>query len=239
MMNLKQTPRTSRTRRLVQFSLRGLLVLVAICSVWLGIAFHRAREQARAVAAIKSSGGYVFYDFQGIEADSFDQWGTSDVPAWLVNSLGVDFFHAVTLVVFDVTPITDDLLSTVSELPEVRYLAFLSAGLSDNSLVHLKRLKKLQMLQILSLDHEPPDFDDAALVVIADLSELRELEIYRESLTDSGLQQFNRLTKLQRLMLGDVQVSHAGAAELNKSLPECAIFVRHGDSVVYESVRQE
>jgi hypothetical protein len=44
-------------RRLVQFSLRGLLVLVAICSVWLGIAFHPARQQARAVAAIKS-GGY-------------------------------------------------------------------------------------------------------------------------------------------------------------------------------------
>jgi hypothetical protein len=35
----------------LRFSLRGLLVLVAICSVWLGMAFQRAREQVRAVAA--------------------------------------------------------------------------------------------------------------------------------------------------------------------------------------------
>jgi len=34
-------------RRFLRFSVRGLLVLVAVCSVWLGIAFQRAREQAR------------------------------------------------------------------------------------------------------------------------------------------------------------------------------------------------
>jgi hypothetical protein len=37
-------------RRFLRFSLRGLLVLVAVCSVWLGIAFQRAQEQARAAA---------------------------------------------------------------------------------------------------------------------------------------------------------------------------------------------
>ena len=56
----------------MQFSLRALFVLVAVCSICFGLAFHRAREQARAVAAIKSAGGYVFYDYQGVEADSFD-----------------------------------------------------------------------------------------------------------------------------------------------------------------------
>jgi hypothetical protein len=42
-------PKPSRSlRRFLRFSMRGLLVLVAVCSVWLGIAFHRAREQAQA-----------------------------------------------------------------------------------------------------------------------------------------------------------------------------------------------
>jgi hypothetical protein len=207
----------------VQFSLRGLLVLVAICSVWLGIAFHRAREQARAVAAIKSGGGYVFYDYQGVEYRSFDQWGTSEIPAWLSGQLGVDFFHDVTLLVFDVLPITDGLLMTVSELPEVRYLAFLSAGLSGNSLIHLKELNKLQHLAILSAEDEAPTFEDAAFSVLAKLPDLRVLEIYGENLSDRGLDYLSELTKLERLMLDHTQVTRAGAEVLSKVLPGCDI----------------
>src|SRR5687767_4676313 len=111
-MSNQSTTKTPQRRfwRFLRFSLRGLLVVVAICSVWLGIVFHRAREQARAVAAIKSAYGYVFYDYQRTEWDSFDQWGTSDVPRWLLENLGVDFFHDVTLVVFDVLPIEDHVL---------------------------------------------------------------------------------------------------------------------------------
>src|SRR5687767_7099653 len=95
-------------RRFLRFSLRALLVLVAVCSVWLGIAFQRAREQARAVGVIQAAYGYVFYDYQGENWDSFDQWGKSEVPSWLLDSLGVDFFHDVTLVVFDTVPVHDD-----------------------------------------------------------------------------------------------------------------------------------
>jgi len=90
-------------RQFLRFTLRGLLVLVAVCSVWLGIAFQRAREQAREVAAIRSAGGDVYYEYQGLDYDDrrwdlVDVYATSRLPVWLLNALGVDFLHDVTFV---------------------------------------------------------------------------------------------------------------------------------------------
>jgi hypothetical protein len=65
-------PEPSRFRGLLQFSLRALLVLVAVCSVCLGIAFHRAREQARAVSLIESLGGTVTYDYQWTQSGEWN-----------------------------------------------------------------------------------------------------------------------------------------------------------------------
>jgi hypothetical protein len=235
MNGVKAKPRPSRAWRLVQFSLRGLLVLVAVCAVWLGIAFHRAREQARAVATINSSGGYVFYDFQGVEFRSFDQWGTSEFPTWLLDQLGVDFFHDVTLVVIDVVPATDDILATLAQLPEVRYLAFFSARVTDQGLAHLQSLNKLQLLSIQAREDNAPHLEDAAFSVLAKLPDLRDLEIQGENLSDHGLDYLNGLAKLERLILVDTQVTRAGAEALSKSRPACNISVSRGVDQIFSA----
>src|SRR5688572_15339926 len=77
-------------RRFLRFSLCGLLVLVAVCSVLLGIAFHRAREQARAVAIIEAHCGSVMYDYNQMMTDYFDVKARSRMPEWLLESLGED-----------------------------------------------------------------------------------------------------------------------------------------------------
>src|SRR5688572_26162487 len=88
-----------RPRRFLRFSLRGLLVLVAVCSVWLGIAFQRAREQAEIVRFLEArSPRYVFYDYHESEPDSLDTQAGSQYPDWLTESVGIDFLHHVTRV---------------------------------------------------------------------------------------------------------------------------------------------
>src|SRR5262245_59740812 len=134
-----------RGRRFLRFSLRGLLVVVAICSVWLGIAFNRAREQARAVAAIRAMGGNVQYDFYTSGFDPFTAGPepTSELPGWLLESLGIDFFHDVTQAQFVGVGITDDDLWILEALPQIRQV-FISRGkLSNSGLRALQSLKKL------------------------------------------------------------------------------------------------
>jgi hypothetical protein len=214
------------------------LVVVAICAVWLGIAFHRAREQARAVAAIKAAQGYVFYDYQGTEWDSFDERDTSDVPSWLLENVGVDFFHDVTLVVCDVVPVNDDILEIVGALSEVSYLVFLSSDVTDDGLAHLKPLRRLQVLKIVTGENDAgecgaPDFGDAGLSVVAELRELRDLRIECANIGDRALTHLEGSTQLRSILLVDTQVTAAGAEALGKSLPQCVIRVYRGDKEVF------
>jgi hypothetical protein len=229
--------RSTSPRRFLRFSLRGLLVLVAVCSVWLGIVFHRAREQARAVAAIRAAHGYVVYDYQGGESGPF---ATSEVPSWLLDNLGVDFFHNVTDVLFDRVPVNDDVLAAVSRLPEVRYLFFSSLDVTGQSLANIKWLAKLEALGITawkdeSGEFDPPDLTDAGLAVLAELKQLEDLHIHGAKITDHGLEHLKGMTKLERLTLNDTQVTRAGAEELHKALPKCNIFVTRGDSDVFSA----
>ena len=49
-------------RRLLQFSLRGLVVFCAVACVWIGIWINRAREQREVVQWIEKQGGNVIYE---------------------------------------------------------------------------------------------------------------------------------------------------------------------------------
>ena len=49
-------------RRLLQFSLRGLVIFCAVACVWIGIWINRAREQAEVVEWVEKNGGSVLYE---------------------------------------------------------------------------------------------------------------------------------------------------------------------------------
>jgi hypothetical protein len=53
-----------RRPRWFRFSLRMMLVMVAVLCVWLAFTFNAARRQKEAVAAILRAGGTVSYDYQ-------------------------------------------------------------------------------------------------------------------------------------------------------------------------------
>jgi len=91
-----------RRRRWYQFSLRTLIAGMVLVSILLGllaVRMGRARRQAAAVATIRKHGGHVTYDYAFPDDNprySPLQWqAKSNVPNWLLDPLGEDFFHDV------------------------------------------------------------------------------------------------------------------------------------------------
>ena len=99
-------------RRWLQFSLRTFLVLFTVCSIWLGVATHRMREQRDAVMAIEALGGTVSYDWQYdrlLDEVVFARRPRKQpgAPAWLRRLVGDDFFQEVIGVAFFRSPSGD------------------------------------------------------------------------------------------------------------------------------------
>lgn len=84
-------------RRLFQFSLRSLLVLLTIGCLWLGWKTERVREQRETVQAIEALGGFVRYDWECYPASSEAPPG----PVWLRRMIGDEFFQEPVSVWFD------------------------------------------------------------------------------------------------------------------------------------------
>jgi len=203
-----------RPRRFLRSSLRGLLVLVAVCSVWLGIAFQRAREQARAVEIVYAHNGWVFYDYNN-GPDFYDEGARSSIPTWLLDSLGEDFFHDVTFV--DANEVTDDVLKVICGLREIDALILDESTVTHKGIEHLNVLDKLAVLWI-----DSPDIDDQALAGIARCRRLRKLfvtngNIDESAVTNEGIAHLNVLDKLEVLEIDSPHIDDHALAEIARS----------------------
>jgi hypothetical protein len=120
-----------RRRRLLQFSLRTLLVHVLLVSIGLSrlaVRRERVRRQWEAAKAIENVGGRVE-----------DEEPETPAPAWFRELLGDDFFFLKVLSVhLDHTPVTDAGLEDLQELSGLRYLSLSWTQITP------KGVKKLQ-----------------------------------------------------------------------------------------------
>jgi hypothetical protein len=95
----------------------------------------------------------------------------------------------------------------------------LTATLFDDDhapvLARLKRLRKLSLAET--------KITGASLVHLSALTQLEELNLAKTQISDASLDHLAGLKKLRLLILYDTQVTAAGAAELQKSLPNCEI----------------
>ena len=83
------------------------------------------------------------------------------------------------------------------------------AGASDSALVQIARLTRLQQLEV-----PASSFSDAGLAQLKGLSDLSELDLRETQFPDASLAHLERLTKLSKLDLNATRVTDAGLDHL-------------------------
>jgi hypothetical protein len=187
---------TPPRRRWFRFSLRTLLLLVAIVAVgfgWLGVKIRQAHEQRDAVAAIVKLNGIVCYDYEPGPSYGYQQPAIPPGPTWLRNLLGVDFLAHADQVWLDGSFPVDE-LSRLHSLPGVRFLSISN-----------------------------PQNADGVLDSLAGLTQLKELNVCGMHVTDGSLVYLARLTQLKQLNLVDTQVTDERYDDLRRALPNVEI----------------
>ena len=135
-------------RRWFRFSLRTLLVVIALLCIWLGIITQRANKQRTAVVAVRNAGGkahyYNGYNDSGEILTGYRPHG----PEWLLNLLGYDYFGDIIEVELDDKQITDELVAQLKNLQELRQLSLRGVPITESALAQLSELPTLEYLDL-------------------------------------------------------------------------------------------
>lgn len=192
-------------RRWFQFSLRTLLVVILLFGSgfgWLGMKIKQAREQRKAVEAIRELGGSV-------SNDPASGGMTSAAVAFLGKLLGEDLSFSVNRVSLTSTPVTDAGLQHLHGLTQLEWLRLCTTQVSDAGLEHLRELTQLRILELQSTR-----VTDAGLVHLQGRTQLEHLYLGDTQVTDAGLEHLRELTQLKVLCLIGTQVTDAGLMNL-------------------------
>jgi hypothetical protein len=197
----------------LRFTLRLLLALVTLVCICFAIWSHRAREQRRVVERIKTTGGDVYYDFQRPWHRLSSQATESRVPRWLLDGLGVDYFHEVT----EVDVLDPAILPELVRFRSLKCLTVSNRSLTDASFAPVARLRKLKALSIYPNASGPAvtKVGDQTLRIIGELPVLELANVLGSQITSNGLEALARSTSLKRLQV----VSNDGSIDGDASKP--------------------
>jgi hypothetical protein len=204
--------------------LRTLLVVVTLLSIALAFHVRSTERQRRGLQAIRKYGGWVQYGFQYPSGDysykGFDPNARSAVPQWLLDWLGVDFFHNVVEVSLNFTENgtvrqenrnrSDDALQYLVAFPDLRVLLLQETQVSDDAMKYLAELKKLEYLFM----WDAYTVSDVGVAHLADLKNLRYVHLTTSRISDKSLPVFASLPKLHGLCLQFSDFSDEGLKSL-------------------------
>jgi hypothetical protein len=221
---------------------------VAITVLCIGLAWwtHRAREQKRNADQIRLSGGRIAYDFeaentstwiasklpiQGARLVDFDFSGLeiverqSSVPPWLLDRLGVDFFHTV----IQAEVVDCDELRTIASLGYLQELS-VGRGVNDEDIRYVARLRRLKRIVVsfdgkltddslellarmpsLEVVHLDGEFSGEGLAALARSRSLREVSVYgcQNDVDQTVVETFRREGRVESLWLHHESASAA------------------------------
>jgi hypothetical protein len=208
---------SSRTgwRRFLRFSLRGLLLLVLLISVWLGLQVNRAHKQRRAIAKIQELGGSVVFDYQVV--DSVDKpvlsWDPKKEPSaskWLRDLVGEEYFRNVVAIDLSKTPTGDEDLWILNDLPQIDCLWLYRTQVTDRAIESIARYCP----ELKGLGFEQASLTDKGIAPLGTLRNLEQLILWNVPIGDDGIRHLAPLTKMRQLILDGTQLSDAGLVHL-------------------------
>lgn len=168
-----------RRRRLLQFSLRSLLIFVLLVSIgmsWLGVKLERARRQREAVRVVRAAGGYAWYDYEWE-----DRFAEPPVPGWLRGLVGDDFFDVVAVTVWR-GDFGDDEMIYLRRLTKLEMIGICYAQITDAGLEYLEGLTNLTDLILTDTQ-----ITDAGLKHLEGLTSLHSLDVRSNQVTPEGV----------------------------------------------------
>ena len=212
----------ARFRPRLTFSLRTFLALVTIFCIGLAWRLHRAKEQRGAVAGIRSAGGWVYYDYHWHDTttDKVDAAAQPWEPKWLLDLVGVDFFHEVTLVnlVYDdhgpkrldnkQSPV--NIAPHLAHFPQLRSLLVSGDYLDDEGMRVVGRLRLLESFY----QWEGGKISDAGAEHLRGMPRLRYIHLGSSQVGDRGLAALATIPNLDGLSMQRNKITDAGLASL-------------------------
>lgn len=236
--------------RRFQFSLRTLLVVFTILSVWTGVYVQRARRQRDAVDFLRQQPGVdVQYDYE----DASKKLGSgSAVKPLSAQLLGIDMVANVSGVMVlgwdkrRAAPFDDADLVQVGAFPKLKHLRLDGTKVTDRGLSSLAYLRHLQSLYLrgssvtesglayvsqlpelkaMILDC-PISINQEGYAFLAQAPSLRFLDLRETPVTDSNLLRLSRSESLRELHVSGRNLTAAGPTEFQRSNPRCKLKLR-------------
>ena len=127
-----------------QFSLRSLGVMIGAFALLLALLTSRFLAQHRAVGAIRSAGGTVYYDYQFSASPKVP--GQEPTAAWLRGLLTDDLFHDVFFA--DLRGVQTLDVNTVLPLKGLQVLVLEPRHLDESQIKLLSTLPHLELVEI-------------------------------------------------------------------------------------------
>ncbi|HVW35760.1 MAG TPA: hypothetical protein VHB99_00595 [Pirellulales bacterium] len=146
--------------RRFRFSLRSLMVVVTLLSIWTGYYLDSVRRQRQAVQSIGRLNGSITYDYELLEENGIEE---AKWKRWVRSKLGDEYVARVDQIWFcgrDVggggyrcffwpkSDICDDDLEMFRDLPAITELGLPDTRITNGGVRHLKRLTKLRFLSL-------------------------------------------------------------------------------------------
>jgi hypothetical protein len=198
---------TKTKRRWLQFSLRGLLLMLTLAGIWLGRHVERVRRQKYAVGVWTRHGAEIGFRHQLVRSKSgmlyFDSRLSPPGPAAAHRLLGDEHFESVIrLRLVTSQKITEEDFAALAGFPDLRTLEIYARfQLTKNATRHLRGLRRLERLVLANADGA----SDAS------------------ASSDACVDDLGNLVSLHELFLLDGAFSEADIAKLRRAIPECKI----------------
>lgn len=198
---------TKTKRRWLQFSLRGLLVVLTLAGIWLGRHVERVRRQKCAIGVWASHGAEIGFRHELVRSKSgmlyFDSRLTPPGPAAARRLLGDEHFESVIrLRLVTSQKITEEDFAALAGFPDLQTLEIYARfQITNNATRHLCGFRRLERLVLANADGA----SDAS------------------GISDKCLNDLGNLASLRELFLLDGAFSDADVAKLRRALPECKI----------------
>lgn len=128
--------------RWLQFSLRGMLLVMLAAFAWLGYFADQTHRQQTAAAAVRKLGGYCLIQEDGSDSVS------SRVRSRLTRWLGDDATHTIRHAYLGGCTFSDDDLTCLTGLPHLRTVVLTSTPITDDGLEHLRGLEHLTFVDL-------------------------------------------------------------------------------------------